>query len=570
MRRWNDVRQFIGSDVLRLLIAGVLIGLALTGVELGFAWALQAFLVAAGALAPEAVLTWRFLPRLEGFAALAALVLIGSLRAIMVGLQSYLQGASSEEFKNRIRQRLLSRVFRARSVSTTETMTMFSIRAEAASAGLSALQMLTTQATLGVFLLASLAALSAQMTAVCAGALAVLAMLLKGTGARVKHDGQSLGFEWQAATERLLVSIRNLLLLQILGTREQEERKARAHVDAYRRRVLSYYLTTGIKVALPQVVGLLVVAAATGLAMRRHLLPPGAIVGFLYLFLRFVQVAATVAQSLTTFSFNWPQIEAAWEWWNAPVDEITESEAPPGEAAREVGFRLRGARFRYPRASDDALAAVDLDVAPGRAVVVTGPSGAGKSTLISLLLGLLEPTGGVVETLIDGEIIPAHAARRRLLSAVGYVGPESFLIEGNVRDNLRYGLARDPSEAEFEEALAAAECGFLKTLPQGLAHHLTEQGQGLSAGQKQRLALARALLRRPAVLILDEATSNLDSETEARVVETLSRLKGRMTIVAVSHRPALLALADQRLVLDKGTALPETPETAETPGSAMI
>lgn len=561
MRRWSDVRLFIGSDVLRLLIAGALIGLALTGVELGFAWSLQAFLVAAGALAPEAVLTWKFLPRLEGFAALATLVAIGSLRAIMVGLQSYLQGASAEEFKNRIRQRLLSRVFRARSVSTTETMTMFSIRAEAASAGLSALQMLTTQATLGIFLLVSLATLSAQMTAVCAGTLAGLALLLKGAGTRVKHDGQSLGFEWQAATERLLVSIRNLLLLQILGTREQEERKARAHVDAYRRRVLSYYLTTGIKVALPQVVGLLVVAAATGLAMRRSLLPPGAIVGFLYLFLRFVQVAATVAQSLTTFSFNWPQIEAAWEWWNAPVDEIPEDESAPGGAAREVGFRLRGARFCYPRATDDALAAVDLEIEPGQAVVVTGPSGAGKSTLISLLLGLLEPSAGDVETVIDGEVLPAHAARGRLLPAVGYVGPESFLIEGDVRDNLRYGLASEPSEAEFEAALAAAECGFLKSLPQGLAHRLTEQGQGLSAGQKQRLALARALLRRPAVLILDEATSNLDGETEERIVETLAKLKGRMTIVAVSHRPALLALADRRLSLDGVARDPAAPGT---------
>lgn len=547
MSRLREAKEVVGAESLRLLTFGVLIGLALTAIELGFAWSLQAFLVAAGALAPQAALSWEFLPRLEGPAALAALVAIGSLRAIMVGLQSYLQGASAEEFKNRVRQRLLARVFRARSASATQVMTLFSIRAEAASAGLSALQVLTTQATLGLFLLVSLAALSLSMTAVCVGALALLAIPLKQADARVRHDGQSLGFEWQAATERLLVSIRNLLLLQILGTREQEELKARAHVDAYRRRVLGYYLATGIKVALPQAVGLVVVAAATGLAIRRNLLPPGAIVAFLYLFLRFVQVLATTAQSTSTLAFNLPQFEEVRAWWFAPADEISSATDGASVPAHDVGFRLTDARLRYPGAAEDALAATSLDLEPGQTLVVTGPSGAGKSTLLSLMLGLLEPTDGRVEAVLDGKASPAGEARPRLLPRVGYVGPESFLIEGSVLDNLRYGLTREPSEGEVAEALAAAECGFLKDL--GLEHRITEQGQGLSAGQKQRLALARALLRRPALLILDEATSNLDSVTESRIVGTLAKLKGRMTIVAVSHRPALLALADRDLVL---------------------
>ena len=546
MKRLREYKEIVGAESLRLLALGVAIGLALTAIELGFAWSLQAFLVAAGALSPEAALNWKHLPRLEGVAALAALVVIGSLRAAMVGLQSYLQGASAEEFKNRVRQRLLARVFRARSASATQVMTLFSIRAEGASAGLSALQVLTTQGTLGIFLLVSLASLSLSMTAVCAGALALLAIPLRRADARVRHNGQSLGFEWQSATERLLVSIRNLLLLQILGTREQEELKARAHVDAYRRRVLSYYLATGVKIALPQTVGLLVVATATGLAIRHDLLPPGAIVAFLYLFLRFVQVLATAAQSTSTLAFNLPQFEELRDWWNAPADEIS-SGTSAAPSARSVGFRLKDARFRYPRSEEDALAATSIELEPGQTLVVTGPSGAGKSTLLSLLLGLLEPTSGRIEAVLDGEASPAGEARARLLPSVGYVGPESFLIEGSVLDNLRYGLTREPSADEVSQSLAAAECGFLKDL--GLEHKITEQGQGLSAGQKQRLALARALLRRPALLILDEATSNLDSETESRIVDTLTRLKGRMTIVAVSHRPALLALADRRLDL---------------------
>ena len=137
----------------------------------------------------------------------------------------------------------------------------------------------------------------------------------------------------------------------------------------------------------------------------------------------------------------------------------------------------------------------------------------------------------------------------RLLANIGYVGPESFLIEGTIRSNLIYGLEREPSPAEIECALALADCSFIATLPDGLEHPLTFLETGLSAGQKQRLSLARALLRNPRALILDEATSNLDLDTEKKLVETLQRLKGRVTLIVATHRTALLALADQHLNL---------------------
>ncbi len=145
--------------------------------------------------------------------------------------------------------------------------------------------------------------------------------------------------------------------------------------------------------------------------------------------------------------------------------------------------------------------------------------------------------------------MPLAEGAPRLMPLVGYVGAESFLIDGTVRENLLYGVHRTPGDAELADALRKAECGFIDDLPNRLEHRLTEQGAGLSSGQKQRLSLARAMLRRPGVLVLDEATANLDSATEEKLVDTLTELKGGMTIVAVTHRPALLRLADQVLTL---------------------
>jgi ABC-type bacteriocin/lantibiotic exporter with double-glycine peptidase domain len=125
------------------------------------------------------------------------------------------------------------------------------------------------------------------------------------------------------------------------------------------------------------------------------------------------------------------------------------------------------------------------------------------------------------------------------------------IISGTVRDNLLYGNATHLiEESDFDEALKLSGCSFVKNLPGNLSYELTEQGEGLSAGQKQRLALARALLRKPKVLILDEATSNLDAATESALVDTLIELKSYITIVAVTHRDALLKIADHHLTLN--------------------
>jgi ABC-type multidrug transport system fused ATPase/permease subunit len=159
---------------------------------------------------------------------------------------------------------------------------------------------------------------------------------------------------------------------------------------------------------------------------------------------------------------------------------------------------------------------------------------------------MLSPDSGLV--LYDG--IPAKDYFLRGEYRIGYVGAEPFLIEGSILDNLLYGRDQSYQEAEVWEALERAYISsWIRGLPRGLESPISENGEGLSSGQKQRLCLARALLSKPNILILDEISANLDLETEAAIAETIKDLKGSCTTLIVSHREGLVKYVENRLHL---------------------
>lgn len=549
-----DARAFVGPRPAALLGLGTAVGLLLFAIDAAFAGLLQVFFVKVGIMGTAALHLPAWVPDLPGRWVMAVLAAMGAVRGFLYGLQAQMQGAAQEEFVSLQRRRILEWTFASPSASTAEVTALFNIRTALAGTAVFGLQLAVIQATLLALLAVSLFAMAPLLSVALAAVLGILLLPLRWADARIKEAGEGLRREWDSTNARLLVSIKNLLLLQIYGTQREEEAKAQATLEGTRRHTLAYYRLTGLKVGLPQFLGVLLVAATAAATVRLEDLPAGFLLSYFYLVLRFVQVISTASQAWSTYLLNRPQLDGLHAWWRQhwaarPAALPAPSAAAPFESP--WGWRLKGVSFAYD-GGPTVIDGLDLEVLPGGALVVTGPSGAGKSTLLALLLGGAAPQAGAVEVLLPGGAsAPLAELRPRLLRSLGYVGPETFLIEGTVRENLAYGLDRVPSEAELDAALAVAECGFLKSAPGGLEARLTEQGQGLSAGQKQRLALARALLRRPKALILDEATANLDHETEERLVATLERLKGTLTIVAVTHRKPLTRLADR--VLDLGS-----------------
>ncbi|MEV6590849.1 thiol reductant ABC exporter subunit CydD [Streptomyces acidicola] len=245
----------------------------------------------------------------------------------------------------------------------------------------------------------------------------------------------------------------------------------------------------------------------------------------------------------------------------AAAEEIFEVLETPVRASGSLpvpdgGVRFDGVTVRYPGRSYDAVADVTFEAAPGETVALVGPSGVGKSTLLNVLLGFVEPTAGRVR--IGGADL-AGLDLEEWRSRVAWVPQRPHLYAGTIAENVR--LARpDADDEDVRRALTdAGALDFVDALPAGLDTVLGEDGAGLSAGQRQRLALARAFLADRPVLLLDEPTASLDGETEAEVVEAVRRLAVGRTVLLVVHRPALLEVADRVVRLE-----PEIPATVSS------
>jgi ATP-binding cassette, subfamily B, multidrug efflux pump len=215
-------------------------------------------------------------------------------------------------------------------------------------------------------------------------------------------------------------------------------------------------------------------------------------------------------------------------------------------------LRLDGATFTYPGADRPVLQDISLTALPGTTTAIVGSTGSGKSTLVSLICRLYDVTGGAV-VVDDVDVRDYHT--ERLWSAIGLVPQRGYLFSGTVADNLRIGAAPNQvvSDEEMWEALRVADAdGFVRAHDDGLQMRVAQGGINFSGGQRQRLAIARAVIRRPAIYLFDDAFAALDVHTDARVRASLSEVSGDATIIVVTQRISTAAKADQVIVIDDG------------------
>ena len=205
--------------------------------------------------------------------------------------------------------------------------------------------------------------------------------------------------------------------------------------------------------------------------------------------------------------------------------------------------------FRYPGSASPALDRITFTIPAGKVVGVVGRSGSGKTTLTRLLQGMYSVQEGVVR--IDGADL-RQMDLRHLRSSIGVVLQDSFLFHGSVRDNISMTQPGAPLEAIVAAAKLSGADEFIERLPQGYDTVLEEGGSNLSGGQRQRLAIARTLLPQPRILILDEAASALDPESEAIFLDNLAQIAKGRTVIIVSHRMSTLTGADAIVVMQRG------------------
>ncbi|MEI6557010.1 MAG: ATP-binding cassette domain-containing protein [Rhodospirillaceae bacterium] len=212
-------------------------------------------------------------------------------------------------------------------------------------------------------------------------------------------------------------------------------------------------------------------------------------------------------------------------------------------------IRLEGVGYRHDRARPPALSGISAVIPARRVTALVGPSGAGKSTLADMLLGLIAPTEGQIR--VDGRVLEGPL-RRDWRQRIGYVPQDGFLFHDTIRANLTAVAPAAGDDALWRALDQVGAADFVRRLPQGMETVVGDRGTRLSGGERQRLALVRALLAEPAMVILDEATSALDSDSERQILDALDRLRGRLTMVVIAHRPSAVQSADHVIMLDQG------------------
>lgn len=229
------------------------------------------------------------------------------------------------------------------------------------------------------------------------------------------------------------------------------------------------------------------------------------------------------------------------------------------------GIEFDDVTFIYPGREERALDAVNFEIPRDEVTAIVGRSGAGKSTTVNLLLRLFEPTDGAIR--VDGSDL-ADFTLDAWRSQIGYVAQDTFIFNGTVEENIRFG-DEDASDDDLVAAARAAHAHeFIQDLPDGYDTIVGDRGKTLSGGQRQRLAIARSLLRDPELLIFDEATSNLDVESETIIQQAIQELSGEMTTLIIAHRLSTTEIADTIVVLEDGKVIEKgTREELFTGGS---
>ncbi|WP_405597337.1 ABC transporter ATP-binding protein/permease [Streptomyces sp. NBC_01410] len=290
------------------------------------------------------------------------------------------------------------------------------------------------------------------------------------------------------------------------------------------------------------------VAVVGGLRVASGALSIGDVQAFIQYSRQFSMPLTQVASMANLVQSGVASAERIFELLDA---EEQEADAPSAERPERPQGRvsLEKVAFRY-EPDKPLIEDLSLSVEPGHTVAIVGPTGAGKTTLVNLLMRFYEVTGGRIS--LDGVDV-ARMSREELRSQIGMVLQDTWLFGGTIADNIAYGASREVTREEIEEAARAAHADrFIRTLPDGYDTVIDDEGSGVSAGEKQLITIARAFLSDPVILVLDEATSSVDTRTEVLIQKAMARLAHGRTSFVIAHRLSTIRDADVILVMESG------------------
>ena len=406
-------------------------------------------------------------------------------------------------------------------------------------------QMITSLVFIGVYAVVAAAA-SWQMVAILVVFGAAIYLLTRPMSRRSYSIGTQVSVVSEVLQHRATEFVLNAKLIKSTATESVAKLLFGGAAEEYRQTYRMAGFHPKLIFGIYMLAGYALLGVGTWVAVEYLKVNPAAVAVSIYVFLRLYVQLTNFQQYRHGFLLSAPAFDAVSEQVNE-ARAVAETDTG-GERlfSGPAAIRFDGVEVRYGDVV--ALERVSFDVWPGAVIGVTGASGAGKSTLVDAIVGLIKPSRGLVE--VDG--IPIErVARIDWRRSIGYVGQETLLLNGTVGANIAWG--GDYSEEAIVAAARAANAhGFISAMREGYNTEIGDRGVRLSGGQRQRLGLARALLGDKRLLILDEATSSLDSESENEIMTALETMRRQVTIIMVAHRLSTLRSADHILVFERG------------------
>lgn len=530
-------KKFLGADVWTLFILSIVIGFCWFLIEWSFIFVLQGFLKSLGILkmADAALPDWY---PTDSVYCILLLMTFGIFRSSILGMKLYIAGLTNQTYSAQKRKKILQMgLSRISKRDTAEVLTLFTENVHQSGHVLEQLIILIINITTIslLFLLGlKLAPLQFVISIVLFGA---ATLPLKLFTKQLNNSSLGIADEMAHINRTLILGLRNKFLIHLYGMYEKEVSKGIANITKYKQHFQKYYKVLAFKSMYPSSVGVMIIGLITFLNIKYFGTPGVQLIGLFYLFIRFANSVSEIQTSLSDVHFYKHSFKKLWliesELNNSGEIKTNDSLASKDTLPRPIDITLQNVSFSYNEVSH-VFHDINECFLTGDCVLIRGESGSGKSTLISVILGLLPSTSGKITyngknlTDISGE----------LQNSLGYVGPEPYLLSGSVKENLLYGYNHQtqPTDDELWKALEFAQLDKdIRLMPKKLEQPLSENTE-LSTGQKQRLSIARALIRKPRILILDEATANLDKDTEGKIKSCIYKIKSETLIFIISHK----------------------------------
>ncbi len=551
-KKTKQIYSFSDTSVKRLLFVSVILGIGSAYVEYLFVLVFQAFLSSFGIL-KATFISNKFISGMSGFNLTVLLIAVALTRSLTEGAKIFVSRYIQQRFCTENRKRLIELSLNNLSeLSTAKIIAIFSEEIQRLSFSVLNISSFLINLFSAIFLFLICLKLAMHETAIAITIMVVLSLPLSLLNRFFYNVGSDLKKNWEKTSELLTGAIRNNFFLKVYGLIPKTIKNANYHLDQYLALYTRTFKVLGIKSSAASFFGII---AVIGICVSREALhsstSPESVLSFFYVFLRFTQALVMSAGLLSEFKINTENLDeikyVLQDLKNKTFENFDESELITNKFdSSNLEITCDGVTFGYEK-SKSIFQKISFKITEGNILLISGPSGSGKSTLLSLIIGLVEPEAGSI--LINNKKV--SELKTSLKNIIGYVGPYPYLIDGTVKENLFYShpSSEKITNEQIKTALIDSQSEFVYNLKDGMNTKVDEHGLQLSTGQKQRLMLARALLRNPKILILDEFTANLDEKNETEILDMIVKDRSNKITIIVSHRQTFQKIADHHISL---------------------